>query len=36
MMLKIMDKIWDIKSASPYAFQYKFGESGGFGMLIKR
>ena len=30
-----MDKIWDIKSASPYAFQYKFGESGGFNAMIK-
>ena len=33
--VKIMDKIWDIKSASPYAFQYKFGESGGFDALLK-
>jgi len=33
--VKIMDKIWDIKSASPYAFQYKFGESGGFNALLK-
>ena len=33
--VKIMDKIWDIKSASPYAFQYKFGEAGGFDALLK-
>ena len=33
--VKIMDKIWDIKSASPYSFQYKFGESGGFESLLK-
>ena len=30
-----MDKIWDIKSASPYSFQYKFGEAGGFDALLK-
>ena len=27
---KIDQKIWDIKSASPYSFEKKFGESGGF------
>jgi hypothetical protein len=33
--VKIMDKIWDIKSASPYSFQYKFGEAGGFDAMLK-
>ena len=27
---KIDQKIWDIKRASPYSFEKKFGESGGF------
>ena len=26
----IDDKVWDIKSASPYAFDHKFGEMGGY------
>ena len=33
--VEIDGKVWDIKSASPYAFQYKFGESGGFDALLK-
>ena len=33
--VEIMDKIWDIKSASPYSFQYKFGEAGGFDAMLK-
>jgi len=28
--VKIDNKIWDIKSASPYSFDKKFGENGGF------
>ena len=28
--VEIDEKIWDIKSASPYSFEKKFGESGGF------
>jgi len=28
--VRIDDKIWDIKSASPYSFDKKFGENGGF------
>ena len=28
--VKIDSKIWDIKSASPFSFEKKFGESGGF------
>jgi len=31
--VKIMDKIWDIKSASPYSFKYKF--LAGFDSLLK-
>ena len=33
MDVKINNKIWDIKSASPYSFTNKFGESGGFDAL---
>ena len=33
--VEIMDRIWDIKSASPYSFQYKFGEAGGFDAMLK-
>ena len=33
--VEIMDRIWDIKSASPYSFQYKFGEKGGFDAMLK-
>ena len=33
MDVKIGDKIWDIKSASPWSFENKFGESGGFETL---
>ena len=29
------EKIWDIKSASPYSFEHKFGEKGGFMELVK-
>ena len=31
--VKIMDKVWDIKSASPYSFKYKFSE--GFDAVAK-
>ena len=31
--VKIMDKIWDIKSASPYSFKHKFSE--GFDAILK-
>ena len=31
--VKILDKIWDIKSASPYSFKYKFSE--GFDAILK-
>ena len=30
MDVKIGDKVWDIKSASPWSFTNKFGENGGF------
>ena len=33
MDVKIGDKIYDIKSASPYSFENKFGENGGFDAL---
>jgi hypothetical protein len=33
--VKIDGKIWDIKSASPYSFNNKFGENGGFDALKK-
>ena len=33
--VEIMGKIWDIKSASPYSFQYKFGEEAGYESLAK-
>jgi hypothetical protein len=33
MDVKINNKIWDIKSASPYSFDNKFGENGGFDAL---
>ena len=33
--VEIMGKIWDIKSASPYSFQYKFGEDAGYDALAK-
>ena len=33
--VKIDGKVWDIKSASPYAFESKFGENGGFDAVIK-
>ena len=33
MDVKINNKIWDIKSASPYSFTNKFGEGGGFDAL---
>jgi len=33
--LEIDNEIWDIKSASPYSFKYKFGEQGGFGAIAK-
>ena len=33
--VEIDEKIWDIKSASPYSFEKKFGEAGGFNEVIK-
>ena len=33
--VKIDKKIWDIKSASPYSFERKFGASGGFEEIAK-
>ena len=33
--VEIDGKIWDIKSASPYSFQKKFGEAGGFSEVVK-
>ena len=33
--VKIDSKIWDIKSASPFSFERKFGESGGFEEIAK-
>ena len=33
--VEIDGKIWDIKSASPYSFEKKFGEAGGFTEVVK-
>ena len=33
--VKINKKVWDVKSASPYSFEKKFGPSGGFEEVIK-
>ena len=33
--VEIDEKIWDIKSASPYSFEKKFGEAGGFSEVVK-
>jgi hypothetical protein len=33
--VEIDNKIWDIKSASPFAFEKKFGEAGGFNEVVK-
>ena len=33
--VKIDKKVWDVKSASPYSFEKKFGPSGGFEEVIK-
>ena len=33
--VEIDEKIWDIKSASPYSFEKKFGEDGGFTEVVK-
>ena len=32
--VKIQNRIWDIKSASPYSFKYKFGDAGGFDAIV--
>ena len=32
--VEIDNKIWDIKSTSPYSFEHKFGEKGGFNEVI--
>tara|TARA_R100001460_G_scaffold61702_2_gene101836 strand:+ start:1330 stop:2226 length:897 start_codon:yes stop_codon:yes gene_type:complete len=34
--VKIQNKIWDIKSASPFAFDHKFGDEGGFDAILKQ
>ena len=33
--VEIDGKVWDIKSASPYSFEKKFGESGGFNEVVR-
>ena len=33
--VEIDEKIWDIKSASPFSFEKKFGEAGGFTEVVK-
>jgi len=33
--VKIDKKVWDIKSASPYSFEKKFGTAGGFEEVVK-
>jgi len=33
--VEIDEKVWDIKSASPYSFEKKFGEEGGFLEVVK-
>ena len=33
--VEIDGKIWDIKSASPYSFEKKFGEAGGFSEVVR-
>ena len=33
--VEIDNKVWDIKSASPYSFEKKFGEDGGFTEVVK-
>ena len=33
--VKIDSKVWDIKSASPYSFEKKFGTAGGFEEVVK-
>ena len=32
--VEIDNKVWDIKSASPYSFEHKFGEKGGFSEVV--
>ena len=34
-MLKLMKRYGMIKSASPYSFEKKFGEDGGFNEVVK-
>ena len=34
--VKIEGRVWDIKSASPLSFEYKFGEKGGFDTIAKK
>tara|TARA_B100001741_G_scaffold283860_1_gene259071 strand:+ start:381 stop:1286 length:906 start_codon:yes stop_codon:yes gene_type:complete len=33
--VEIDEKVWDIKSASPYSFEKKFGEAGGFNEVVR-
>ena len=33
--VEINEKIWDIKSASPFSFEKKFGEAGGFTEVVR-
>ena len=32
--VEIDNKVWDIKSTSPYSFEHKFGEKGGFNEVV--
>ena len=32
--VKIQNRVWDIKSASPYSFKHKFGDAGGFDAVV--
>ena len=36
MDVKIDNKVWDIKSASPWAFDHKFSDEGGFDAILKQ
>ena len=34
--VEIDNKVWDIKSTSPYSFEHKFGEKGGFNEVVSK
>lgn len=34
--VEIDNKVWDIKSTSPYSFEHKFGEKGGFNEVVDK